>query len=44
VGSKEEHDASLQLTEVKEAISRPTPLLTGEFTRVETTARGGLGL
>ena len=43
-GSKEQHDASLQLPEAKEAIARAMPMLTGEFTSTETTVRGGLGL
>ncbi len=43
-GSKEQHDASLQLPEAKEAIARAMPMLTGDFTRTETAVRGGLGL
>ena len=43
-GSKEQHDASLQLPETREAISRAMPLIVGDFTRVETDVRGGLGL
>jgi quinol monooxygenase YgiN len=43
-GSKEQHDASLQLPEVREAIGRTMPLLTGDFTRAETTIQGGLDL
>ena len=42
--SKEQHDASLQLPEVKEAIARAMPMLTGDFTREETTVQGGIGL
>jgi quinol monooxygenase YgiN len=42
--SKQEHDASLQLPEVKEAIAKAMPLLTGEFTRQELTIVGGLGV
>jgi quinol monooxygenase YgiN len=42
--SKEQHDASLQLPGVKDAIARALPMLTGEFTRAETAVRGGLGL
>ncbi|HUC21954.1 MAG TPA: antibiotic biosynthesis monooxygenase [Streptosporangiaceae bacterium] len=42
--SKELHDASLQLPEVKAAISRAMPMLTGDFTREETTVQGGIGL
>jgi len=43
-GTKEQHDASLQLAETKEAISRAMPLIAGDFTRFETEVRGGLGL
>ena len=43
-GSKEQHDASLQLPEVKDAIARAMPMLTGDFTREETTVQGGIGL
>jgi quinol monooxygenase YgiN len=43
-GSKEQHDASLQLPGAKEAIARAMPMLTGDFTRVETTVLGGIGL
>lgn len=43
-GSKEQHDASLQLPEVKEVIARAMPMLTGDFTRTETVVQGGLGL
>jgi len=43
-GNKEQHDTSLQLPEVKEAVARAMPMLTGGFTRVETTVLGGLGL
>jgi quinol monooxygenase YgiN len=42
--SKEHHDASLQLPEVKAAISKAMPMLTGEFTSQELTVVGGLGL
>jgi quinol monooxygenase YgiN len=42
--SKEKHDASLQLPEAKAAISKAMPMLTGEFTRQETTVVGGLGV
>lgn len=42
--SKEQHDASLQLPEAKHAIARAMPMLTGNFTRTETTVQGGLGL
>jgi quinol monooxygenase YgiN len=43
-GSKEQHDASLQLPGAKEAIARAMPMLTGDFTRIETTVLGGIGL
>ena len=43
-GTKEQHDASLQLAETKEAITRAMPLIAGDFTRSETEVRGGLGL
>jgi quinol monooxygenase YgiN len=42
--SKEHQDASLQLPEVKAAISKAMPMLTGEFTSQELTVVGGLGL
>jgi quinol monooxygenase YgiN len=42
-GSKEQHDASLQLPETKEAIAAAMPMLTGEFTGQEVTVLGGLG-
>jgi quinol monooxygenase YgiN len=42
--SREQHDASLQLPETKDAISRAMPLLTGEFTRQELNVVGGLGV
>jgi quinol monooxygenase YgiN len=42
--SKEHHDASLRLPETRAAIDRATPMLTGEFTGVETTIVGGLGV
>ncbi|MEU4219377.1 putative quinol monooxygenase [Actinoplanes sp. NPDC026623] len=41
--SKEKHDASLQLPEVKAAIGKAMPMLTGEFTSQEVTVVGGLG-
>jgi quinol monooxygenase YgiN len=41
--SKEAHDTSLQLPEVREAIARTMPLLTGEFTSQELSVVGGLG-
>lgn len=42
--SKEAHDSSLQLPEVKAAITRTMPLLTGEFTSQEIDVVGGLGV
>jgi quinol monooxygenase YgiN len=42
--SKEAHDASLQLPEVKAAITATMPLLTGEFTSQEIDIVGGLGV
>jgi quinol monooxygenase YgiN len=42
--SAEHHQSSLRLPESKEKITRVMPLLSGEFTRVETAVRGGLGL
>lgn len=38
------HKASLQLPETRDAISRALPMLTGEFTGVETEVVGGLGV
>jgi quinol monooxygenase YgiN len=43
-GTKEQHDASLQLPEAREAIAEAMPMIAGDFTRVETEVRGGLGL
>src|SRR4051812_29386372 len=43
-GSKEQHDASLQLSEMKAAIAAAMPMLTGEFTGQEIAVVGGLGL
>jgi len=43
-GTKEQHDASLQLPAVREAIAAAMPLIAGDFTRVETDVHGGLGL
>src|SRR5690349_11977860 len=43
-GSKEQHDASLQLPETKAAIATAMPMLTGEFTGQEVAVLGGLGL
>jgi quinol monooxygenase YgiN len=43
-GTREQHDASLGFPAPRAAIERAMPLLTGEFTRVETDVRGGLGL
>ena len=42
--SKEAHDASLQIPEVRATITQVMPLLTGEFTSQEVTVRGGVGL
>lgn len=42
--SKEAHTASLQLPEVKAAIAKTMPLLTGEFTGQEVDIVGGLGV
>ena len=42
--SKQAHDDSLQLPEVKAAIARTMPLLTGEFTSQELDIAGGLGV
>jgi quinol monooxygenase YgiN len=42
--SKEAHQASLQLPEVKAAIAKTIPLLTGEFTSQELDIAGGLGV
>ena len=43
-GTQEQHDASLQLPAAREAIGQALPLIAGDFTRVETSVRGGLGL
>jgi quinol monooxygenase YgiN len=42
--NKEDHDASLQLPEVKESIAKAMPMLTGEFTGQELTVVGGLSV
>lgn len=42
--SKEAHASSLQLPEVKAAITKTMPLLTGEFTGQELDIAGGLGV
>jgi quinol monooxygenase YgiN len=42
--SKEHHDASLRLPATQAAIGRAMPLLTGEFSSVQTTVVGGLGV
>jgi quinol monooxygenase YgiN len=42
--SRDHHDASLQLPETRAAIASAMPMLTGEFSRQETTVVGGLGL
>jgi quinol monooxygenase YgiN len=41
--SKQAHDDSLKLPEVRAAIGRAMPKLAGEFTRQEVTVLGGLG-
>jgi quinol monooxygenase YgiN len=42
--TKQHHDASLQLPEVKATIGKAMPMLTGEFTSQELSVVGGLGL
>jgi quinol monooxygenase YgiN len=42
--SREAHANSLQLPEVKAAITKTMPLLTGEFTGQELDIAGGLGV
>ena len=42
--SRQHHQASLSLPETRAAIDKAMPMLTGEFTGVETTVVGGLGL
>jgi quinol monooxygenase YgiN len=42
--SKEAHDASLQLPEVRASIAATMPKLTGEFTSQELHVVGGLGV
>ncbi len=42
--SKEAHDSSLRLPEVKASIEKTVPLLTGEFTSQELDIAGGLGV
>ena len=39
--TKESHDASLQLPDVRASVAKVLPLLTGEFTSQETTVVGG---
>ena len=41
--SKQHHDDSLQLPEVREQISKAMPMLTGEFSGRELNVHGGLG-
>jgi quinol monooxygenase YgiN len=41
--SKQHHDDSLQLPEVREQISKAIPMLSGEFSGRELSVRGGLG-
>jgi quinol monooxygenase YgiN len=43
-GTKEQHDASLQLPETREAIAKAMAMIAGDFTSVETEVSGGLGL
>jgi quinol monooxygenase YgiN len=43
-GSKEQHDASLQMPEAQAAIAETMPKLTGEFTSQELSVVGGLGV
>jgi quinol monooxygenase YgiN len=42
--SKEHHDQSLRLPQVKDAIGKAMPVLTGEFTSRELRVVGGLGV
>lgn len=42
--SRQDHDASLQLPEVRAAIGKAMPMLTGEFTGQELSVVGGLGI
>ncbi|MDH5821531.1 putative quinol monooxygenase [Luteimonas sp. RD2P54] len=42
--SRQAHRDSLQLPSVRAAIAEAMPMLTGEFTQVEFSAVGGLGL
>jgi quinol monooxygenase YgiN len=42
--SKDAHETSLELPETKEAIARAMPMLTPDFTRIETEVRGGRDL
>jgi quinol monooxygenase YgiN len=42
--SREQHHASLQLPEVRAAIGRAMPMLTGEFSGADLTVLGGLGV
>ncbi|NZA26647.1 antibiotic biosynthesis monooxygenase [Luteimonas sp. SJ-92] len=42
--SRQAHRDSLQLPSVRAAIAEAMPMLTGEFTRTEFSAVGGLGL
>ena len=42
--SKQHHDDSLQLPDVRATIAKAMPMLTGEFTGQETTVVGGLGV
>ena len=42
--TRQAHEDSLQLPETQDAIKRAMPMLTGEFSSVETQVHGGLGL
>ena len=42
--SKQHHDESLHLPEVRASIGRAMPMLTGELSNREVTVVGGLGL
>jgi quinol monooxygenase YgiN len=42
--TKEHHDQSLQIPEVRASIATVMPMLTGEFTSQQLTVAGGLGV
>ncbi|MFC7341907.1 putative quinol monooxygenase [Saccharopolyspora griseoalba] len=42
--SEQHHAASLELPETRKTIAEAMPLLTGEFTKQETSVAGGLGV